>query len=64
MPCKIEDLKMLPVIPQTSTVKMKKKWKTDLHGGHNQNFMSLDEAAVDEELLDEDSDDDYINRNE
>lgn len=63
MPVKMEDLKKLPIIPQTSTVKMNKKWKTDLHHGHAlDNFMSLDEAPENEELLDDDSDDEYLNK--
>jgi hypothetical protein len=41
MPVKLEDLKKLPVIPQTST--MKKKWKSDVNGNKN-NFFSMSEA--------------------
>ena len=40
---------------------MKKKWKSDV-GGLKNNFCSLDEANEDEELRDDDSDEDHINR--
>ena len=40
---------------------MKKKWKSDV-GGLKNNFCSLDEANEDEELRDDDSDEDQINR--
>ena len=59
VPCNFEELKKLPVIPQTSV--MKKKWKSDV-GGLKNNFCSLDEANEDEELRDDDSDDEHINK--
>jgi hypothetical protein len=50
VPVKFEELKKLPVIPNTG-VRLKKKGKTDMFA--QDNFFNLEE----EELLDEDSED-------
>jgi len=51
VPVKFEELKKLPIIPNTGT-RLKKKGKTDLY--EKDDFFALKEE---EELLDEDSED-------
>ena len=52
VPVKFEELKKLPIIPNTG-VRLKKKGNTDLYA--KDNYFSMNEEE--EELLDEDSDD-------